>query len=137
MPPEANPANMPLVSQFFLLTLLVVFGFYLVFEVVRWTAGNRASLTLGQYRRRLWGGGLLELDILLWLLFQPVMTSRPAREQLLYLLLCMLLVIVPMLLAVREAAFVSRQFLRWRQEMVHNYDQASRPAANPSDAPDL
>jgi hypothetical protein len=127
---------MPLVSQLFLIALLAFFGFYLVFEVVRWMTGNRSGLTPGQYRRRLWGGGLLELDILLWLLFQPVMAARPAREQLLYLLICMLFVFVPMLLAVREAAFVTRQFVHQRQEIIRNYDSATAASTGPTDAPD-
>jgi hypothetical protein len=63
-----------------------------------------------------------------------VISTRPAREQLLYLLTCMLFVMLPMLLAVREAAFVTRQFVRWRQEIVSNYEQSSR--ARPTDAPD-
>lgn len=129
--------SLPLVTQVFLIVLLVFFGFYLVFEVARWSSGNRAALTPGQYRRRLWSGGLLEFDILLWLAYQPLISSRPAREQLLYLLICMLLVIVPMLLAVREAAFVSRQFVRWRQEMVRNYDATSRSRASSTDARDV
>jgi len=135
--PAANPSTMPLVSQLFLMALLAFFGFYLVFEVVRWMTGNRAALTPGQYRRRLWGGGLLELDILLWLLFQPVMSTRPAREQLLYLLLCMLFVFLPMLLAVREAAFVTRQFVRWRQDIVRGYEDSSRTPGGSSDTSDV
>jgi hypothetical protein len=135
--PAADPSTMPLVSQLFLIALLAFFGFYLVFEVVRWLTGNSAGLTPGQYRRRLWGGGLLELDILLWLLFQPVMSTRPAREQLLYLLFCMLFVLVPMLLAVREAAFVTRQFVRWRQEIVHGYESKAPTPAGSTDASDV
>lgn len=127
---------MPVISQLFLVVLLIFFGIYLVFEVVRWMAGNRAGLTPGQYRRRLWGGGLLELDILLWLLYQPMISHRPAREQLLYLLVCMLFVIVPMLLAVREAAFVTRQFVRMRREIIHNYERSTGAATHPTDAPD-
>lgn len=135
--PAANPSTMPWVSQLFLIALLAFFGFYLVFEIVRWMTGNRASLTPGQYRRRLWGGALLELDILLWLLFQPVMSTRPAREQLLYLLLCMLFVFLPMMLAVREAAFVTRQFVRWRQDIVRGYEGSAQAPNGPTDTPDV
>jgi hypothetical protein len=83
-------------------------------------AGNQAQLTPGQFRRRLVGGFLLEADLLLWFLANPLMAGRRASEKLLYLLMACLLVVVPMLLAVREAAFVARQYAHWRGELIRN-----------------
>jgi TRAP-type uncharacterized transport system fused permease subunit len=111
LPPETGPVTF---------CLMVLFGLYLLYEVWRWVTGNRALLTPGQFRRRMIGGILLELDLLLWFLANPLMKDRPNREKLLYMLVAMLLVFIPMLLAVREAAFVMRQYTRWRGEMVRN-----------------
>lgn len=103
-----------------LITLLVVFTLYMGWEVWRWFAGNAAQLTPGQFRRRLVGGILLEIDLALWLLADPLMYDRPPREKLLYLLCATLFVLFPMLLAVREAAFVMRQYATWRRDLARN-----------------
>jgi hypothetical protein len=108
LPNEAGPV---------LLVLMAAFGLYMVFEVWRWNAGNQAQLTAGQFRRRLAGGVLLLGDMLLWYLANPLMTGRPARERLLYLLAATLLVFLPLILAVQEAAFVLRQYARWRGDL--------------------
>jgi hypothetical protein len=104
-----NPALQPTLA-----VMLALFATYMVVEVYRWYAGNRSGLTPGQFRRRLTGGVLLMADLLMWLLYEPLMAGRPARERLLYLLFATMLVLIPMLLAVREAAFVVRQYARWR-----------------------
>jgi hypothetical protein len=127
---------MPQLTQALLLALLAFFGLYLVYEIVRWTRANQGGLTPGQFRRRICGGVLLELDILMWLLYGPLMSGRPAREQLVYLLGGVLLVVVPMLLAVREAAFVTRQFVKWRGEMVRGFVPPERDPAGGPDATD-
>jgi hypothetical protein len=114
LPPAAQPA---------ILALMIVFGLYLAYEASRWYGGNRAALTPGQFRRRMWGGLLLELDLLMWLLAEPLMRGRPVSERLLYLLAATLLVFIPMFLAVREAAFIARQYAQWRRELVRNLGQ--------------
>jgi hypothetical protein len=110
--------GLPPATQPLMLALMILFGLYMAYEVWRWAAGNRAQLTRGQFRRRLVGGILLELDLLLWFLANPLMHGRPASERLLYLLVATLLVLIVMMLAVREAAFVVRQYARWRGDLV-------------------
>jgi hypothetical protein len=119
-PPAAQPV---------LFALILLFGAYLLFEAWRWYAGNSAQLTPGQFRRRMVGGFLLEADLLLWLLANPLMAGRPARERLLYLLVATLLVFIPMLLAVREAAFIMRQYARWRGELARNLGRRDPPGS--------
>jgi hypothetical protein len=102
------------------LALMVFFGFYMAWEILRWLRGNRAMLTPGQFRRRLAGAVLLETSLLMLFLANPVMHGRRAAEKLLYLLLASLFLILPMLLAVREAAFVARQYARWRGDLVQD-----------------
>lgn len=101
-----------------LLTLLVVFCLYLVWEVAVWCGGNRARLTRGQLARRLTGGALIAAELLLWLLFDPLMLGQPARAQLIYLLGAVALLPLVVILAVRESVFVARQYARWRAELV-------------------
>lgn len=108
----------PTSAQPVLVGLIVVFGSYMTYEVFRWVTGNRAQLTRGQLRRRVTGGLLLELDLLLWLFADALMRGRPPAERLLYLLVSMLLVVVPLLLAIREAGFVARQYAVWRRELL-------------------
>jgi len=127
---------MPLITQLFLLTLLLIFTLYLLYEWVRWVGGNRTGLTVGQFRRRMVGGGLLELAMVLWLLYPPFIARRPPAEQMLYLLFCMLLTVIPVMLAVREAAFVTRQYVRWHGEMIRNSAPDKSTAARESDAYD-
>lgn len=111
---------------------MALFGVYLVHEFWRWKAGNRGGLVLGQFRRRMTTGLLLEFDLLLWILADPLMLHRPARERLLYLLFATLLVFIPMLMAVREVGFIMRQYARSRSEMVSNLGQGSRKGDNGS-----
>lgn len=119
--PILPPHGAPLV-----LAALAFFAAYLVYEVLRWFGGNRAQLTGGQFRRRLFAGFVLEVDLMLWLLADPLLAGRPAREKLLYLLFAFLLVFVPVFLAVRETAFIARQYIRWRAEVVRNLGSASK-----------
>ena len=123
LPPAAQPV---------ILGMMVLFGLYMGYEVWRWFSGNPSMLTRGQFRRRIWGGILLELDLALWLLANPLMNGRPVRERLLYLLFATLFVVIPMLLAVREAAFVARQYARWRGELVRGLGKSDRPGKNGS-----
>ena len=124
--------HFPPAAQPIILGLMVFFGLYMGYEVWRWLAGNPSMLTPGQFRRRLWGGILLEADLALWLLAVPLMRDRPARERLIYLLVAMLFVLIPMLLAVREAAFVARQYARWRGDLVRSLGKADRRGKNGS-----
>lgn len=114
--------GLPSWFQPILLAAIVLFGLYMVVEIWRWFAGNRAMLTRGQLARRLTGAVILEIDLLLWF-FADLMNLRPARERLLYLLVATLLVLIPMLLAVREAVFILRQYARWRRELVRSLGQ--------------
>ena len=115
--------GLPTYTQPFVLGMLLVFGAYLVYEVARWRGGNRAELTVGQFRRRIIGGLLLELDLLMWYVANPLFGGLPhspkmAAWRLLYLLFATLFVLLPMILAVREAAFVMRQYARWKGELL-------------------
>ena len=112
--------GLPAATQPVTLALMILFGLYMGYEVWRWLAGNRAQLTPGQFRRRVAGGILLEADLLLWFLANPLMQGRPPAERLLYLLTATLLIVIVVLLAVREAAFVVRQYVRWRGDLVRN-----------------
>jgi hypothetical protein len=105
---------------------LVLFSLYMCWEVWRWLSGNTAMLTPGQFRRRVVGGVILELDLVMWVVANPVMHGHGPAEQLLYLLAAMLFLVIPMLLAVREAAFVVRQYARWRGELVRNLGDRER-----------
>ncbi len=102
------------------LALAVIFGIYLAYEVWRWFAGNAGDLTRGQFVRRVVGGLFLETTLLMWALANPLMTSRPLPERLLYLLFSVLLALLSMLLAVREAGFVVRQYHRSRRELIQS-----------------
>lgn len=127
---------MPLVTQIFLIALLVFFTLYLLYEWVRWVGGNSTGLTPGQFRRRMVGGALLEVALLMWLLYPHFIVKRTPAEQLLYLLVSMLLTVIPMMLAVREAAFVTRQYVRWHGEMIRNHAPGQEPGAKGTDAHD-
>ena len=102
---------------------MLLFGAYMAYEVWRWVAGNRAALTPGQFRRRLAGGILIEIDLAMWLLAKPAFEwmratfPRPVAPAALYLLTVVLLAAIAMLLAVREAGFVARQYAQWRSEL--------------------
>lgn len=110
-----HPATSPITF-----TAMVLFGLYMAWEVWRWYAGNRSSLTPGQFRRRLVGGILLEIALLLWFLANPLMTGRSPREKLAYMLVAFVLTWIPMFLAFREAAFVARQYARWRADLLRS-----------------
>ena len=117
MPPShsiAPPAHLVPV----LIALVAVFGLYLPYEIWRWARGNSSELTAGQFRRRLAAGLLLEAALVMWLLGGSLTVHSDPRIKLEYLFLNMLLAMVPMLLAVREAAFVVRQYARGHNELV-------------------
>jgi hypothetical protein len=130
IPPAAEPL---------LLALMLAFGAYLVYEVARWRSGNRASLTAGQFRRRLITGAIIEVDLFLWLmanhvwgLVGPVTPQKLAAFKLLYLLFATLLIVVAMLQAVREAAFIVRQYVSWRREIIRGVARGNRHKENGS-----
>jgi hypothetical protein len=143
MPPGAArtiqvipPAAIPV-----LLGALAFFGAYLAYEAWRWFSGNRSILTPGQFRRRMATGILLELDLILWLMANPFLasdlmmalpSSKRAAWALLYLLHAVLLAVIPMMLAVREAAFITRQYTRMRGEIVKNLGHRDSPGSNGS-----
>lgn len=120
--------GLPSWFQPILLAAIVFFGLYMGVEIWRWFAGNRSMLTPGQFARRLTGAVILEIDLLLWF-FADLMNPRPPRERLLYLLVATLLVIIPMILAVRETAFILRQYARWRGELVRSLGQGKTGAS--------
>jgi hypothetical protein len=53
-----------------------------------------------------------------------------------YLLLGVLLVVIPMMLAVREAAFVTRQFVRSRGEIIRGFSPSDPERVGGPDAGD-
>lgn len=99
---------------------LALFAAYMAGECWMWRMGNRFQLTPGQLRRRLAGALLLIVDLVLWLQAETLLQGRPPREKLLYLLLATLLALLPMMLAVREAGFVIRQYARARAELIRS-----------------
>lgn len=117
-----HPASGP-----FSLSLIVLFGLYMAWEIWRWFTGNRNGLTPGQFRRRLAGGVLLEAALLLWFLANPLMAGRSPREKLLYLLVTFVLTWIPMFLAFREAAFTARQAARWRADLMRSVANDEMP----------
>jgi hypothetical protein len=110
----------PPVAQAMIFATMVLFALYLAWELRRWAAGNRASLTPAQFRRRLIGGALLEVDLALWLAYDFVLLGRPPAERLLYLLFATLLLPIIMLLATLESLFIVRQYARWRGDLVRS-----------------
>ena len=117
--------GLPTYTQPVVLVMLLLFGGYLLYEVVRWRKGNKADLTRGQFRRRMAGGVLLMLDLLMWYAANPLFANAPHNPRttawrLLYLLTATLFVLLPMLLAVREAAFVMRQYAQWKGDLLRN-----------------
>jgi hypothetical protein len=111
-----HPATGPLTF-----VALVLFGLYMAWEIWRWYSGNRSGLTPGQFRRRVVGGVLLEAALLLWFFANtPIVAGLTVREKLAYLLVAFVLTWIPMFLAVREAAFVARQYARWRADLIRN-----------------
>jgi hypothetical protein len=115
-------------SEPVLLALILLFALYMGWEIWRWMAGNPSLLTPGQFRRRLVGGVLLELDLLMWLFANALMQHRRASEKLLYLLTAVLFILIPLMLAVREAGFVARQYVKWRGELARSLGRSDREA---------
>lgn len=96
---------------------LVVFGVYLLWEIWSWFSGNKAELTPGQFRRRIAGGMMLFTAMLMLMMANQWMAGHPARDRLNYLSVIMILTLIPMMLAVREVAFIARQYGRKRAEI--------------------
>jgi hypothetical protein len=115
---------LPGAAQAVLLAAMVGIGPVIFYEVWRRRA-RPGSVTPEQYRRRLLGGLLLELDLLLWLVADLVIRRWPPAWQLLYLLGATLLVFVPIYLAIREAGYIVRQYARSRSDLVRSLGRAA------------
>ena len=104
-------------AQTAILVAMVLLGLLLLFE--GWRRARRPdSLTPAQFRRRVAGGLILELDLLLWLLADLVTRGWKPAAQLLYMFGALLLAFLPIYLAIREAGFVVRQYARSRSDLV-------------------
>jgi hypothetical protein len=98
----------------------MVFGAYMLWEFWAWFSGNKAELTAGQFRRRL-AGGMMLFAAMLMLMMVDQWTARFSKEEkLAYLGWMMILTIIPVMLAVREASFIARQYYRKRAEIFRN-----------------
>jgi hypothetical protein len=130
MPGTAHPVGkslaLPAALLPVLLLMLVFFAGYLAYEIYRWRGGNRAMLTPGQFRRRMTAGILLLIDMAMWLAAGLLPVGVDVRVKLLYLSLEMLFAVVPMMLAVREAAFIARQYARWRGDLARSMGRDPR-----------
>ena len=124
--PAGKSLALPTALLTVLLVMLVFFAGYLAYEVYRWKGGNQAMLTPGQFRRRMAAGIMLLIDMAMWLAAGLLPTTVDPRVKLLYLSLEMLFAVVPMLLAVREAAFIARQYARWRGDLSRSMGRDSR-----------
>ncbi|TPW13193.1 MAG: hypothetical protein FD129_1314, partial [bacterium] len=105
---------------------------YLGWEWSSYARGNRAGLAPVQIRRRLIGGILLLTDLAWWLAADVLMSGRTAPERLLLMLLGMLPVPIAMMLAVREAGYVARQYTRSRLDLARKIvseDESGKPPA--------
>ncbi len=105
---------------------------YLGWEWSNYARGNRAGLAPVQIRRRLIGGLLLLTDLAWWLAADVLMSGRTAPERLLLMLLGMLPVPIAMMLAVREAGYVARQYTRSRLDLARKIvsrDESGKPPA--------
>lgn len=110
------PSYLPTVALF----CVLLFGSYLAWEIWAWFSGNRGELTPGQFRRRLCGGAMLLAAMVMLMMGEVWMTGRPAKERLVYLGWMMVLTLIPVMLAVREAAFIARQYARKRADLLRN-----------------
>lgn len=115
--------------------MMVLFGLYLVYETWGWFRGNRFGLTPGQFRRRLAGGFLLLVVLAMGMLAGPLIGGRRPQVQLIYLLSATLLTTVAMLLAVRESAFVMRQYVRSHGSMLREMSRTGTSTDRHRDGP--
>src|SRR3954469_22205171 len=93
---------------------MVLFAGYMGWEIRRWARGNQSMLDPGQFRRRLLGGALIEVMLLVWVLAGPLLQGRSPRLQLLYLsgavLFTLILCMVLMVFALQDRAFIVRRY---------------------------
>lgn len=108
---------MPGAAAIILLALILFFGLYMVWEISRWVLGNKGGITRSQFVRRIICGLLLLFDLGLWLAGDLLIAHWPPRLRLIYMLLAMLPLPICMMLAVREAGVVIRQYVRQRREL--------------------
>jgi hypothetical protein len=116
----------------FSLALLILFGGYMTYEIWRWTMGRAPGLTGGQLVRRLAGGLLIEAALVMWFMSDFVFAGRPPLWRLNYLLVATLMAVVAMIFAVREAAFVARQYIRQRRDLVGRITRREARDASPN-----
>ncbi|MFN3648101.1 MAG: hypothetical protein ACK47B_00865 [Armatimonadota bacterium] len=116
-----------------ILVLIVIFAIYMAYELWRWFRGNPAELTPGQLRRRLAGAVLLAVSLGLAYM-EPLTAGEPVRVRLAYLLTSLSFAVVALILALREAAFVMRQYARWRTEMLRSLNTDRQPQETPPPA---
>lgn len=116
---------LPPSARVIVLVAMVVVGLILFYEVARRGSPGRA-LAAEQFRRRILGGALLEIDLLLWLLADVVARHLSAAGQILYLLFATLFVLAPMVVAIRETGFILREYARRRSELVGSLGRRRR-----------
>lgn len=104
-------------AQYAIFVLMVLFGLVVLYDVWRWYR-RPGSLAREQFRRRMLGGALMEVDLGLWLVADMVLARLTPAWMLAYLGIATLLVFVPVLLAIRESAFIARQYVRSRADLV-------------------
>jgi hypothetical protein len=115
---------LPGTAQGILLAALIGVGLVIGYELWRRRA-RPGQVTPEQFRRRLIGGVLLEIDLLLWLGADLLIHRWPPAWQLLYLLGATLLVFVPVYLALRETGYIVRQYARSRADLVRSLGRAA------------
>jgi hypothetical protein len=121
-------------AQAVILGAIVLVGLLLLFEA--WRRAHRPeALTARQFARRVAGGLILEVDLLLWLLADLVTRRWSAAAQLLYLFGALLLAFVPIYLAIREAGFVAREYARSRSDLARNLGRQSSGYGNGRNGP--
>lgn len=116
---------LPPAAQAVMLAAVLLFAVVIACEVWR-RRRDPGAVTPGQFRRRLWGALLMEIDLGLWLGADLLIRAWPPAWQLVYLTFALALLLAPMVLAVREWAFVVRQYARSRADLVHNFARQTK-----------
>jgi hypothetical protein len=123
---------LPAGARAVVLAAIVLVGIVIYFEI--WRRYRRpGSITAAQFRRRLVGGVVLEIDLILWFIADVVTRGWRPAWQLLYLGGASLLIVVPMYLAVREWGFILRQYARSRSELVRSLGGRAQSNRNGDD----
>src|SRR5437764_15137512 len=96
-----------------LLIGIIVIGMVCALELWHWFRGD-SLLTRAQLVRRLVVGVLLQVAMAMALVGEALTRALPAAYQMAYWGVCMVLVFLPLLIALREITFVSRQYAQRR-----------------------